>query len=323
MVYIVILNWKGAADTLACLDSLALLRGVDYRLVICDNASPDHSYDDIRVGIQSSMHYAARPLVELERNEAEQYVISATEQNALYLIQIGYNLGYAGGNNVGIRFALNQLDMKYVWVLNNDTIVEPDSLALMVEACSKNPQIGICGCRLVYEHDRTKLQGLGGIYNSWLGTNYHYAANLSATDKFNDNEVAKIIDYVIGASMMLTRDLLTNVGLLSEDYFLYFEELDITCRARMHNYHHHVVSDAVVYHKEGGSTGHCNNKSILSDYLAIKNRLLFSAKFYPLKLPTVWLGLWVVLLNRAKRKEKEKMFGVLKVIFLIAFMTGR
>ncbi len=113
MVYIIILNWKGAADTLACLDSLALLRGVDYRLVICDNASPDHSYDDIRAGLLTSMHYAARPLVELERTEAEQYVIPAAEQNALYLIQTGDNLGYAGGNN-GVKYASYWTNWQFV-----------------------------------------------------------------------------------------------------------------------------------------------------------------------------------------------------------------
>jgi GT2 family glycosyltransferase len=322
MVYIILLNWKGASDTLACLDSLAHLYGVKYRLVICDNASPDNSYEKIRAGIQSSAYYAAAPLVELNREHAERYVISADEQNTIFLIQTGDNLGYAGGNNVGIRFSLNQNDMKYVWILNNDTLVEPDALALMVNACNDNPEIGICGCKLIYEYDRDKLQGLGGVYNSWLGTNYHYAANLPATSIFNNDDVSEKIDYVIGASMLLSKALLSHVGLLCEDYFLYFEELDITYRARKYGYRHYVVTKAIVYHKEGGSTGHCNNKSTFSDSLAIKNRILFSIKFHPYKLPFVWSGLWVALFNRLRRNEVKKAIGILKVIFPFIIMKG-
>lgn len=316
MIYIIILNWKGAADTLACLDSLALLRGVDYRLVICDNASPDHSYDDIRAGLLSSTHYAARSLVELERTEAEQYVIPATEQNALYLIQTGDNLGYAGGNNVGIRFAMNQDDMEYVWLLNNDTEVAPDALWHLVQRCQSDSQIGICGSRLVYFHDRAHLQGLGGVYNRWLGTTRHYAAYAPSDAVFDDSKVSAEIDYVIGASMLLTRPLLEKVGLLCEDYFLYFEELDIATRAKP-NFTLAVATNSIVYHKEGASAGYATEKSNFSDMLSIKNRLIFSWRFYRVRCLIVWISLWFVLFNRLRRLHLQKGINVLRVIMLL------
>jgi GT2 family glycosyltransferase len=318
MVYIIVLNWKNAADTIACLHFLFHLHQVAYRIVVCDNQSPDDSYLQIRDWLQqqSSGYMADRQLIELNKQDAESYKISESG-DGIYLVQTGSNLGFAGGNNVGIRFALNQDDMEYVWVLNNDTIAEPDSLALMVDACSKDPKIGICGCRLVYEHDRNKLQGLGGIYNSWLGTNYHYAANAPVTTEFNDDEVSRKIDYVIGASMLLSKRLLTRVGLFCEDYFLYFEELDITLRAKSSGFTHHVVSAATIYHKEGGSTGHCNQKSVFADSLAIRNRVVFSYKFYKYKLPFVWSALFVVLFNRLKRGQIKHAFSVVKIIFFI------
>ena len=314
MVYIILLNWKGAVDTLACLESLVQLRGVEYRLVICDNASPDHSYEAIRSGLQNSAHYAALPVVELTRAEAEAYVIAEPQHNALYLIQTGANLGYAGGNNVGIRFALNQHDMQYVWLLNNDTEVTSDALSHMVLRCQSDPSIGICGSRLVYFHDRAHLQGLGGVYNRWLGTTRHYAAYAPSDAIFDDEKVSAEIDYVIGASMLLTRPLLEQVGLLCEEYFLYFEEIDITIQAKRRGMKHSVCSNAFVYHKEGGSTGHCMSKSLFSDHLAIKNRLLFTKKHYQKYFPVVWLGLIGVIFNRIKRKQYQNAVMVLRVM---------
>lgn len=317
MIYIIVLNWKNAPDTIACLHSLFQLQQVAYRIVVCDNQSPDDSYLQIHDWLQqqSCGYMADRRLIELNKPDAESYRIPDSE-SGIYLVQTGSNLGFAGGNNVGIRFALNQDDMEYVWVLNNDTIVEPDSLALMVDVCSKDLKIGICGCRLVYEHDRTKLQGLGGIYNSWLGTNYHYAANAPASAEFNDYEVSRKIDYVIGASMLLSRSLLSSVGLLCEDYFLYFEELDISYRAHEQGFRHHVATDAVVYHKEGGSTGFQMEKSDFSDMLSIRNRLIFTSKFHKNLYFLVWFSLWGVLFNRLRRFHFHKAYQILKIIFL-------
>ena len=316
MVYIIILNWKGAADTLACLESLAKLQDVEYRLVICDNASPDQSYEHIRDGILASVAYQGRPLVELNREHAERYKISADEKEAIYLIQTGDNFGYAGGNNVGIRFSLNQADMQYVWLLNNDTEVAPDALWHLVQRCRTDPTIGICGSRLVYFYERNHLQGLGGVYNRWLGTTRHYAAYAPSDAAFDDEKVSAEIDYVIGAAMLLTRPLLEKVGLLCEEYFLYFEELDLSCRARRYGFRNYVATSAIVYHKEGASAGCIHDKSSFSDMLAIRNRLLFACKFYKKLSPFVWFFLIAAFVNRLKRLQFEKAINVIKVMFL-------
>jgi GT2 family glycosyltransferase len=312
MVYIIILNWKGAVDTLACLKSLIQLHGVEYRLVVCDNASPDHSYEHIRAGLQNSANYVVLPLIELERNEAEQYVIPASEQNAVYLIQTGDNLGYAGGNNVGIRFALNQADMRYVWLLNNDTEVAPDALLHMVQRCQTDPNIGICGSRLVYFHDRAHLQGLGGNYNRWLGTTRHYAAHVPSDAVFDDDIVSAEIDYVIGASMLLTRQVLERIGLLCEDYFLYFEELDMAMRASP-LFKISVATNSIVYHKEGGSSKD-RYPSLLADNFAIRSRLLFSNKFYPFSYWIVRFSLIFVFINRLKQRRYSSARNIVSIL---------
>lgn len=312
-VYIVILNWKGAEDTIACLKSLSLLEGVKYRILICDNNSLDDSYELIRSEIYNISFLNEKKLVELTRSEAEHYVIE--DEDAIYLIQTGDNLGFAGGNNVGIRFSLNQIDMGYVWLLNNDTEVTPTTLFHMVKRSQSDERIGICGSRMVYHHDRTILQGLGGTYNPWLGTTHHYAAYKASDTVFDDDEVSSNIDYVIGASMLLKKELLETVGLLCEDYFLYFEELDITCRAFSAGFKHSISTDSIVFHKEGGSTGHVLQKSKYPDLLSIKNRIVFSKKFYPKYTFFVRIGLLGVIFNRLKRKQFDRTIYILKVFF--------
>jgi len=319
MVYIVVLNWKGATDTIACIKTLFGLVGVDFRIIICDNASPDDSYTQIRDWLieeknRDAGYMQGRSLVELDKISAESHFVSENK-DAVFLVQTGTNLGYAGGNNVGIRLALNQEDMQYVWILNNDTEVEPNSLLELVKRCKKDPGIGICGSRLVYYHDRSKLQGLGGLYNPWLCTTRHYAAFADSDMVFDDDRVASEIDYVIGASMLLTRPLLEQVGLLCEDYFLYYEELDICLRAK-ENFRIGVASNSVIYHKEGASTG--GGRSELADFLAIKNRLVLTKKFNRKRYLLVWFATWGAFWNRVKRGEWIKSKNIVKALFHVA-----
>nr|WP_064123796.1 glycosyltransferase family 2 protein [Halotalea alkalilenta] len=312
MVYIVILNWQGAQDTIACLRSLFAMSGQRFRLLVCDNRSQDDSYEVIKrwFEAQAPDDRMQLSLLELSAQEASRHVVDERE-SCLYLIQTGANLGFAGGNNVGIRMALNQPDMEYVWLLNNDTEVAPDCLSKMVERCREDPSIGICGAKLVYAHDRGKLQGLGGCYNPWLCTTRHYEAWSPSEGHYDRALVEDQIDYVIGASMLLSRSLLEQVGMLREDYFLYYEELDLCLRAKG-RFRLGVSLDSVVYHKEGASTA--SGTSALSDYYIVRNRLKLTRRFHPLRLPIVWASLFLVWLNRLRRGEYAKARVVARII---------
>lgn len=315
MVYIIILNWKGAEDTISCINSLFKLKGSKFRIVICDNQSTDDSYINIRDWLISqqkiaSSYMTTHSLVELDNNRSQNYIIPHNEQS-VYLIQTGDNLGYAGGNNVGIRLAMNQPDMEYVWILNNDTEVEPDSLFQLVKRCKSDPKIGICGSRLVYYHERNKLQGLGGIYNPWLCTTKHYAAFCDSNLEFDDVEVAEKIDYIIGASMLLTRSLLEKIGLLCEDYFLYYEEIDLALRAgKMFSLG--VASKSIVYHKEGASME--GGRRLLSDYYAVRNKIIITRKFHKKLSFLIKISFILLIVNRLRRFEMKKAFNVFKLM---------
>lgn len=282
MIYICVLNYANASDTLACCESLRRLTGPKFRILLVDNASPDDSQEVLA-------DYAAR--------HAEEVVFFPLEENR----------GYAAGNNVALRYALAQEDMEYAWILNNDTIVEPDALSWLVCYMAEHPAVGLCGSRLVYEWDRSRVQGYGGRYNRWLGV----------SDTYRDVADIPRIDYVIGAAVFVRREFLIDIGLMCEDYFLYFEETDWAVRARGH-YELGCEPRSIVYHREGASIGadmmHPGEKSELADYYAMRNRLLFTRRYYPECLPTVYLSSIVMLWNRLRRHQYHRIWMFVKLL---------
>lgn len=276
-VAIILVNWNGWKDTVACLASLQTLSYPNFEVVVVDNASADDSE------------------VELRRRFPE-----------LNLMQSGANLGFAGGNNVGIRYALDK-GFDYVWLLNNDTLVEPGSLTELVAKMKREPEIGICGSSLIYEAARDKVQALGGArYNRWLGTVKHVGAQQPRTQAVDEAATEAGLDYIIGASMLVSRAFLERVGLLQEDYFLYFEELDWAARAKG-KFRLGYAAKSIVYHKEGSSIGGTDRakaaKSLTADFYALRNRIRFTARFYPYALPSVYLGMLLAVANRLRRRQ--------------------
>lgn len=282
-VYIIILNYNNPADTIACLDSVCKLDYDNFHIVLCDNASTDNS----------------------------NFLFNKWQKNKnisnFTYVRLAVNGGYAKGNNVGIEFALSQKDMEYVWVLNNDTIVTPMSLTNVVNVIEKDAYVGVCGSKLVYDWDRKKVQGYGGRLNSYLGT---------TSVIINESDLSTI-DFVIGAAMLISRKFLENVGLFSEDYFLYYEEIDLAKRAK-DRYKMACAVNSIVYHKEGATIGannkQKNTKSLLADYFSIRNRLLFMKKYYTLRLPFVYMGLLVTMFNRVRRSQYDRIPMILKLM---------
>lgn len=286
-VFIIILNWNGKKDTIECLNSLKSLKYSNFEIVVVDNASSDGSVSAIK----------------------DQFP-------EITLLQNTTNLGYAGGNNIGLRYAMTH-EVAYAWILNNDTVVHKDALGSLVEKIKSDQNIGMCGSRLIYYHDRQTIQALGGgVYNKWFGTTAHVGANEPATTDFSEEEIERKLDYIVGASMLVSDRFLEEVGLISEDYFLYYEELDWALRGK-DKFRLGYADKSLVYHKEGASVKGdnltLNKKSRLSDYYQIKNRLKFTWKFYPYHLPTVYLSVFYSMLNRIKRRQWKRIPMILKI----------
>lgn len=249
-VYIIILNYKGYNDTLECIESIYCSSYTNFYVVVCDNSSP---------------------------NESEKKIMEWKEKNQdkpFKYIQTGNNYGFAGGNNIGIKYALSK-DADYVWLLNNDTVIRSDTLVELLKKAESNARIGVCGSKLMCYDRKDKVQGLAGKYNPFTGRAGHI---------LKEQELYKM-KYVIGASMLIKRQVLEDIGLLSERYFLYFEELDYAERMKK-KYELAIALRSIVYHREGASIG---NGDAFSSYYLFRSGLIFSKKYYRLCFPVVFI----------------------------------
>ena len=296
-VAVVVLNWNGWQDTIECLESLLKLSYPSYQVIVVDNGSSDGSVEKIRVWVKEKCP-------------------------SLALIETKKNLGYAGGNNIGIRYALVRGDFDYVWVLNNDTVVHPDALTHLVRRMKEKPDAGMCGSTILYHHDPKKVWAQGAVYNKWYAEGRH----LNSDKIFDPKRMAKYqelerrMDYVVGASMLVSLPFLRDIGLMCEDYFLFFEELDWAMRARG-KYRLALAPESIVYHKVGVSiekkeaekTKKKRRFNLTMDYYGTKNRLAFTLKFFPYALPVLYLSILGYVLDRLRVGAWENVWVIIKV----------
>lgn len=337
-VYIIILNWNGWKDTIECLESVMRNAYQNYKVIVCDNNSTDGSLEKIKQWAAGNLQanvsnderisrYTSPSLkkpiqyIEYQREQAEKGGLLNMEEPPLILIQTDANLGFAGGNNVGMRYILARDDFEYIWLLNNDTVIKCDALINLLKEIQEKPSTGMCGSTLLYYHEPDKVQALGGaIYNKWLGIIKHIGAFMDYTEQTNTQMqmIERKMDYIIGASMFVSKAFLNDIGLMSEEYFLYYEEIDWAMRAKG-RYTLSYAPCSVVYHKEGASIG-ANGKmqerrSWIADYYGIKNRLVFTKKFFWYALPTIYVGLLIAIFNRIRYKQWDRIYMILKIAF--------
>lgn len=329
-VYIVLVNYHGWRDTLECLESLFRLDYPEYAVIVVDNGSQDdscarliawsrgeHSAEAASPAMSRfSQPAVAKPIAHVAL-DARDLPASIAQPGPLVLIRSNANLGFAGGCNLGLRYALARDDFGYVWLLNNDTVVAPDALTKLVATLEDDPHAGMCGSTLLDYAPPNRLQAAaGGIFNPWTGTARSYVPP-QPLDAIDERTALASIAYIIGASMLVTRSFLRDIGLMNEEYFLYYEELDWAYRARG-RYTLAYAKDSVVYHKEGGSIGTSadpRQRSELADYYGVRNRIRFTRRYRPYALPVVYLGLLAAIVNRLRRGQARRIPRLLKAMF--------
>ena len=288
-VAIILVNWNGWQDTIECLASLQKLNYPDFKIFVVDNGSTDGSAARLR----------ERRLGRVE------------------VMETGQNLGFAGGNNVGLRKALEG-NYQYFWLLNNDTTVDPEALRYLVKRLQEKPGAGICGSTILYYGQPSKIWALGGQYNRWYAEGRHIGINktfdpqrLAAYQKLE-----RKMDYVVGASMLVTRQFLQDIGLMCEDYFFYFEEMDWSRRSRG-RYSLAYAPQSLVYHKVGTSVNKSEEKprpfNLTADRYATKNRLTFTLRFFPYALPVLYLSILGYIIDRARLGAWENVGAISQI----------
>lgn len=331
-VYVVLVNWNGWRDTLECLESLLASDYPSFEVVVCDNASQDGSADRILAWARGEQpapesspalaHLAPsapKPvrMRRLDRQQAERGHATAEGDAArITVVDTGANLGFAGGCNVGARYAIARGDAAFVWFLNNDTVVVPDAMSALVRRMTRRADAGLGAARLLYFDDPTRVQSLGGVAYDWvLGRVRAIGEGSTVSAQVDVADVERRMSYVNGASMFARRDFLERVGLLDEGYFLYYEELDWAARAGGFAFAY--AHDAVVYHKEGraiGTSADPGRRSVRADYYVVRSRLRFTRRFRPWTLPTICAGILLMVVNRLRRRQWRHARAILGVL---------
>ena len=242
-VGIILLNWNGYQDTYDCLKSLESLSYPNFKVYVVDNLSSDDSYARL-----------------LEDHHNGEFKIPVD------LIQSGGNLGFAGGNNIGIQAAYES-GLEYIWLLNNDTVVDPYALTSLVIEMEKDQKIGIIGSKIYY-YNTNLIWFAGGEVNEWFGSVNHPGLREKDEGQFNQ---LREVDFITGCSLLLRKELIETVGYMREDYFLYYEETDWNVRARQTGWKIVYCPQSIVYHKVSLSSGGEKNISPYVDYYDIRN----------------------------------------------------
>ena len=252
LVVIILLNWNGYKDTLACLDSLAGIDYPNYQIVIIDNGSENESVAKIR---------AAHPDLQLE--EAEE------------------NLGFVGGNNLGMQIA-EELNADYILLLNNDTEVAPQFLSLMVEAAESDSQIGVVGPLIYYYEQPEMVWSAGGKIDWQRGDTFMIGLNEVDDGQFGDESCP--VDFVTGCALLIKMQVVQQVGMMDPRFFAYFEETEWCVRVRRAGYKILHVPQAKIWHKISIVQRDATPYVV---YYMTRNRLLF------LKLTNANLVSWI------------------------------
>lgn len=299
-VHIVLLNWNSAADTLECLESVLRIDYPNYQVVVCENASSDDSVgrirewangrgcanvpsDDLR-HLMDAPRSDPTPFVEIDRATAELGGTAATTNARVVLVHNGANLGFAGGNNVGMRYAIaaSATDASgFVCLLNNDTVVSRDWLSRLMAESQSDRTIGAAGAMLFEYHEPEVVESAGGgVVHPWQGMPRGTTATRQR--RGTSASIPRRLDFLTGACMLMRTSTLERVGLIDERFFLYCEDIELSLRIRQGGWRIALVPGAEMWHKNGGTT---RRQGARRDYYIVRNSLLLVHKLYPMLVP--------------------------------------
>jgi GT2 family glycosyltransferase len=244
-VAVIIVNYNGFEDTLECVKSIKECIYDNYSIVLVDNASSAVPADD---------------------------VIEYLKENTIY-IEAKSNNGFAAGNNIGIKWSLEQ-GFELCLLINNDTTVEPDFMTNLVKAYKSHPNAGIIGGRICfYSKKNTIWYGGGQIDYTYGGARQeNYNKSVPITEEVRN------AGFITGCLMLIPSKVFEDIGLLDESFFLYEEDTEFCLRAAKNDYDLLYVDNAVIYHKVSAST---QKNTKMKHYYELRNKFMTTSQYYP------------------------------------------
>ncbi len=289
VIAVIILNWNGFWDTIECLRSLASVKYENLRIIVVDNGSDN-----------------------------EDYLRFQDEFPKINLVLSKENLGFTGGNNLGIEYAI-KYNPDYFLLLNNDTTVEPNFIDYLLEVFDKYKNTGIAAPRINYYDEPKKIWTEGGKISRFRGSGFAYSESF-------DEEIKtefKNVTFVSGCCMLIRKEVIDTIGLFDNNYFLYVEDADLCKRTLDAGYKIYVAYKSKIYHKVSSSTN--SNLSGLPLYYMTRNRLYFAKKNFSNTYLITFLYLLLTMILKGifwAFKGKERNISIVKVAFS-DFLRGK
>lgn len=253
LVVALILNWNLPEDTFKCVASLRKSLYPNLRILVIDNGSTPENYQRLR---------------------------SLVREPDAEILRLDKNLGFAAGNNVGLRKAL-QMGAAYAFVLNNDTVVDPAMLGQLVDVAQTDPRIALAGPIIYYEDAPEKVWFAGYRFTHDI---YVLRRGLRLKPPIRPVED---VDFVSGCGVLMRCAALAHHGLFAEDYFMYYEDVDLCMRYKKAEQRIVCVTAASMWHAVSLSSG--GTDSPAKQYLQVRSSLIFYRRHF--RGPKLWLNL--------------------------------
>ena len=293
-VSIITLNWNGLAHTIECLESLKKITYANYEVIVVDNGSEG---DDVTA-------------------------LKGRYGDYIHIIENDRNYGFAKGNNIGIKYASENFDPQYFLLLNNDTIVDPEFLTELTKVAVTDERIGSCQSKILSLKDPKTIDAIGIniirkpnlwaviFYPTFFLPGCPYQIGYGDRDEGQHNQILELFG-AVACSALYKREMLDQIGLFDEDFFAYYEDVDLAWRARLFGWKCLYVPTSLVYHHSSATGG-----SIKLYYLA-RNQTYYVLKNAPLDLVfshmiRLMLSIPMTIICGLKRRDYKNMLKMLK-----------
>ncbi|HPC35693.1 MAG TPA: glycosyltransferase family 2 protein [Candidatus Marinimicrobia bacterium] len=295
-VSIIILNWNKWADTIECLESVLKSDYPNFNIILVDNYSVNDSVSKIqtwaKMGLEDVINtnfpdlifpLEKKPIdlmtVKISNRKVEIPIFKDKKPKILFLLS-DENYGFAVANNIAINLVLEIYQSQYVFLLNNDTVIEKEALKNLVAALENNPQYSLAQSTIYYYNDKGKIANAGGKLFFW-GKGKYYT-------KINPDEI-KEIGFINGCALLLSKKVIEKYGVFSENFFFGEEDFEYSFRLSLNKVKNVCVENSRVYHKISISSNHLlGNDKGRSLILSVLNRIADMRNYYPRFLWIIW-----------------------------------
>lgn len=244
-ICVILVNYNGFDDTVECIKSIRKSDYANYKIILVDNGSADKD----------------KIIHDKYINEVADVVISDD------------NLGFSGGNNLGIEYAKKKYDPEFYLLLNNDTVINSDTISKLRQAFNFEENIGIITGKIYYYSNPKTIWAAGGKFNFDTGI-----ADQPELGKIDDGSLEGTyeVSFATGCTMLIPKEVIEKVGYLEENYFLYAEDTDYCCRVMKAGFKIIYTGKAIIYHKVSASTG---GQSDMQQYYMFRNNCYIIKKY--------------------------------------------